>query len=101
MFVRITHNQGNTRESRDFLRSPLRVTSGNHDSALGIFPLDAANGRPRVRLGGSGHRAGVQNHNAGLTSGCGPNEPLLAELLLDGGAVGLGGAASEIFYVKA
>jgi hypothetical protein len=31
----------------------------------------------------------------------GAQQPTLAELALDGGSVSLGGAAAEIFYVKA
>src|SRR6266567_3586829 len=38
---------------------------------------------------------------AGVASRCGPDESVLAELPLDGSTVGLGGAAAEIFYVKA
>ncbi len=101
MFVRITNHAGNARQDCNLLRGSLGVTSGNQDFAPRIFAPDAPNGRPRVRLGGSSHRASVQNHNAGVTSRCGPDKPALTELLLDGSTVGLGSAAAEIFYVKA
>src|SRR5437870_3838381 len=101
MLVRIAHNTGNTWKGRDLGRGALSVASGNYYCAIGIFTPNAPDCRPCVRLGGSSHRASIQNHNAGVASRCGPDESVLAELPLDGSTVGLGGAAAEIFYVKA
>ncbi len=101
VFVRIAYDEGYAGESCDFLRSALGVASGDDDFASGIFALDAAEGGAGFLLGGGGHGAGIQNNDFRGGGAAGAVEAAVAELLFDGGAVGLGSAAAEIFDVKA
>ncbi len=63
--------------------------------------MDAANGSACILIGRRGDGAGVENDDlsgGGCVRAC---QSLLVELALDGGAVGLSGAASEVLYVEA
>ena len=60
--------------------------------------MDAADGRTRVVIGRGGDGTGVQHHDLGLGGGGGARQSLIGQLAFNGGAVGLGGAASEVFY---
>lgn len=83
------------------MRSALGVASGNYYLAVGVFATNAADGGPGILFGGGGDGAGVQHHELSSTAPVGAIETAVAELLLNGGTVGLGGPAAEIFDVKA
>jgi hypothetical protein len=63
--------------------------------------MGAADGGAGIMIGGSGDGAGIQDDNSGGGWIGGALKAALLELTLDGSAVGLGGAATEIFDVKA
>src|SRR5579864_5548318 len=101
VFVRVANDTGDPRQSRNLLRRPLRVTSGNHDFAARILAPDAPDGRTSVLFGGGSNRTGVKNQpfsGRWVTSAFQTSFP---ELLLDGRTIGLSRSATEIFYVKA
>ena len=79
----------------------MGIAASNHDFAARILPFGPPDGGPRILFGGSGNRAGVQDYVAGGVPVGRSVQPQLAKLVLDSGAVGLGSAAAEIFYVKA
>src|SRR6266852_3967845 len=101
MFVRIAYNHGDAGQCSNFTGSALGVAAGNYYLAGGIFATDTADGGTGVLFGGSCDGAGVQHHELSGSGAAGSIQPPVAELLFDGGAVCLGGAAAEIFDVKA
>jgi len=101
VFVGITNNDGNAGQGGNFAGGALGVAAGNYYFAGGIFAADAAEGGAGVLFGGSGDGAGVQNNDFRGSRAVGAVEAAVAELLLYSGSVGLGGAAAEIFDVKA
>ena len=62
--------------------------------------MNAADGGAGVLIGGGGYGAGVEDNDSGLGRLVCALQPSLLKLTLDGGAVRLGGAASEVFYVE-
>ena len=58
--------------------------------------MDAADGGARVLIGRCGDGAGIQDDDFGLDGGGGALQPATEQLALDGGAIGLGRAASEV-----
>jgi hypothetical protein len=98
MFVRVTDYGGYAGQGGDFLGSALGIASGDNNSCQRVLALDAADGGAGVPIGGIGDGAGVQNDEVGLGGG-GAGEGAGFELTIEGGAVGLGGAASEVFDV--
>jgi hypothetical protein len=100
MFMRIADHQSYAGQSGHFFRSALRIASGNNDLSLRILSMDAAHRRARILIGGSGYGAGVEDNDSGCVRSRGPVKSQLTELTLYGGAVRLGGAAAEIFYVE-
>jgi len=92
----ITDYEGNPRESSNFFGSALSVTAGNHDARGGIGCVDFADGVAGLSVSGGGDGAGVQNDDVSFGGIGGKDAALLEQLLLDGGAVRLGGAASEL-----
>ncbi len=101
VFVGVADDLGYAGQGCNFLGRALRITTGHNYFAIRIFPMDAANGRPCVLVRGRSHGAGVQHHQFGGRCQVGTLQPLGAELLLNGRAIRLGGAAAEIFHVEA
>jgi len=62
--------------------------------------MNAADRGAGILVGGGGYGAGVEDNDSGLGGFVGAVQALLPELALDGCAVRLGGAASEIFHVE-
>ena len=58
--------------------------------------MNAADGGTRVLIGRRGDGAGVQDDDFGFCGGGGALQPAVEQLALDGGAIGLGRAASEV-----
>ena len=61
--MRIADHPGDARKLRNFFRSALRVTTGDHDARSGIRAMNLAHGIARLRIGGGGYGAGVQHHD--------------------------------------
>ena len=92
----IPHYPGHTLELGDFPRRPLRVTSGDQDSALRIGPVDAAHQLPDFGIRPGGDGAGVQNRHLAGRDVLYLLEAGFEQLPLEGGPVRLARAATEI-----
>src|SRR4029077_4825124 len=101
MLVRITDDLTYAGQSCQFFGSPLSIASGDDDPAAGILPMDAAYGRPRVLVGGSGHGASIQDDNSCLGRPTSPLQSQLLELAFDSCPVGLRSPATEVLDVEA
>ena len=101
MLVRITDDYTYSRELRQFLWGTLRITTGDKDLSLGILPVDATDAGADILVGRSGDRAGVENNDRSVMRDGGAVEAAVKQFALDGGAVGLGGAAAEVFNEEA
>ena len=99
VFVRISNHQTDAGQRRDFFRRALRVAAGDQDLRLGVLPMDAADGGTRVLIGRCGDGAGIQDDDFGLGGSAGALQSPRQQLALDGGAIGLGRAASEVLDV--
>ena len=89
------------RAGSDFGGRALSITPGHNDFAAGILPANPPDSGTGVLFRGSSNRAGVQDYVAGNIAIGRPIQPQRPKLLLNGSTVGLGGPATEIFYVKA
>lgn len=100
MFVGVADDLGYARQGGDFFWGALGVASGDDDLAVGILTVDAADGSSGIVVGGSSDRASIQDDDFGAGGASVTLEAALLELALDGGAIGLGGAASEILDIE-
>ncbi len=62
--------------------------------------MNAANRGARILVGRCGDRTRVQNHDLGAARGLGAFQSARRELTINGGAVGLCGAATKILNVE-
>ena len=99
--MRVPHYGRNPRQRSDFGGRALSITPGHNDFAAGILSADPPDSGTGVLFRGSSNCAGVQDYVAGSIAIGRPIQPQGPKLLLNGGAVGLGGPATEILYVKA
>ena len=61
--------------------------------------MNAANGGARVLIGGGGDGTGIQDNDFGFDGSAGALHAAIEQLALDGRAVGLGRAASEVLHM--
>src|ERR1035441_3899421 len=94
--MRVSDDQTDTGQRRNLLGCALSVAAGDQDSGGGIFAMNAADGSPRILIGRCGDGAGIQDNDFGLDGGRGALQSAGQQLALDGGAIGLGRAASEV-----
>ena len=99
VLVGISDHQADARQRRQFLGSALRVAAGHQDSRFGIFAMNAADGGTRVLIGGGGYGAGVQDNDFGFDGSGGALHAAIEQLALDGCAIRLGRAASEVLHM--
>ena len=85
----------------NLVRRSLRVAPGYQDLAFGVLAMDSPDGGAGVLVGGGGYRTGVEHHDLGVGGSAGPSEAPGLKLALNGRSVSLGGAAAEVFHVKA
>ena len=98
--VGVADDPGDAGESGEFLGGALGVTAGDDDAGGGIVGVKFADGVAGLSVCRGGDGACVDDDDVG---GGGVNcrrEAAIAELALDGGAVGLRGAAAELFDVE-
>jgi len=95
----VAHDHIYARHGCEFFRGALRVAAGDYDSCSGILPADPADCGAGVLISACRDRAGIQDYDGRLCRSRSAREPLVLELTFDGGAVGLCGAASEVFNV--
>jgi hypothetical protein len=99
VFVGVADYCGHAGEAGDFFGGALSVASGDDDSCRGVLAADAADGGAGILIGGTCDGASIQNHQVGLAGRC-AGQTAGFELAFEGGAVGLSGAASEVFDVE-
>jgi hypothetical protein len=99
VLVGVADDHGHAWESGDFFRGALRVATCDHDLGAGILAAYAADGGAGVLVRAGSHGAGVHYYHGGLGGSGGAGHAALFELAFEGGAVGLRGAAAEVFYV--
>jgi len=101
MLVGIAHYPTHPGDRGQFFRRPLRVATSNENAAAGVFPAHATDRGPCVLVRAFRDSAGIEDNHFGVAH-CGSSlQPALQELVLERGAVGLGGAAAKILYVEA
>lgn len=98
--VGIADDEGNAREGGKFFRSTLGVTACDEDFGGGILRVDFADSVAGLRVGRGCNGAGVDYHEFGVVRRGGGDAAAIEELAFDRGAVGLGGAAAELFDVE-
>ncbi len=99
VLVRISHYQADAGQRRNLFRRPLRVTAGDQDSRTGVFPMNAADGSTCVLISRRGDGAGIQDDDFSLDGSAGALQSAGQQLALNGGAIGLGRAASEVLHM--
>ena len=78
----------------------MRITAGDYDLGFRISSTNAADCSAGILVSGGGYGACVEDDNSGFGRiACAFQSPI-AELTLDGGAVGLSRPAPEIFHVE-
>ena len=100
MLVGVSDDLGDSGKRGNFRRRALRIAAGHDDLGLGIIAVNAADGSTGILIGGGCDGAGIQDDKFSFHSSRGTGKATLLELMLNGSAVGLGGAAAEIFNVK-
>jgi len=100
MLVGVSHHPGYTFQRGNFLGRSLRIAPGDQNFCQRIFAAHAPDGRTRILIGGSGDRTGVQDHQVRLGGGVTSVQSFSYKLLLDGCAIGLGGAAAKVLHKK-
>jgi hypothetical protein len=98
MFMRVADYATYARQSDDFFRGTLRITTGDHDPGFRIFTMNAADGGAGVLVRGGGHGAGVENYESSVCRLTGALQTALSKLMFESSAVCLGRPASEIFH---
>jgi hypothetical protein len=62
--------------------------------------MDAPNGGAGVLISSRGYRAGIEHNEVRFLRGASRRQPTRGQLALNGGAIGLCGAAAEALYKK-
>ena len=96
----VAYNKGYSGEGGDFFGGALGVAAGDYDLAGRVFAMDAADGGASVLIGCAGDGAGIENDEFGLFRRRCAMQSAIAELAFQGRAVGLSGAATEVFNVE-
>ena len=100
-FVGIAYDMGDAREDGQFFWCALSVTSGDENFGGGVLRVDFANGVAGLRVSSGSDGAGIDDDEFGCVWGGSGAAATVKQLPLDGGAIGLCGAASELFDVEA
>ena len=96
-FVGVADDIGDAGERGKFFGGALGVTASDNDARRGIGGVKLADGVASLRISGGGDGAGVEHDDIGRGRVGGEGEAAIAELALDGRAVGLRGTAAELF----
>ena len=78
----------------------MRVAASDNEAGGGVACVDLADGVTGLGIGSGGDGTGVNDDDVRGGGIRGGQAPTIAQLALDRGAVGLGGAAAELFDVK-
>lgn len=96
-FVRITDDVGDAGECSEFLRGALGVAAGDYNAGGRIGDMELTDSIAGLGVGSGSDGAGVEDDDVSGFDGTGQGAATLEELAFDGVAVGLSGAASELF----
>src|ERR1700694_1867114 len=100
MLMGVSHYPGYAFQRGNFLRRSLGIAPGDQNFCQWVFAAHAPDGRTRILVGGGGYRTGIQDNHISLVGGGSLGQTLGGKLLLDGGAIGLGGAAAKVLHKK-
>ena len=95
--VRIADDPRDAGEGGQFFWSTLGVASGDDDADGGVGGVKFSDGVAGLGVGGSGDGAGVDDDDVGSGGRGGSGAAAVEQLALEGGAVGLRGATTELF----
>jgi hypothetical protein len=98
--VRIAYNFADARQGGNFIGRALRVTPGDNNLTIRIFPVDAADGGARVLIDSGRDRTSVENNDLCRLCGRRAVQPSLRKLPFNGGAVSLRRTAAKILDVE-
>ncbi len=96
----IADDKRDAREGSEFFRGALSITAGDEDFGNGVLGVDFSDGVAGLRVGGGSDGAGVDDDEFGVVRRSRDCAAAIEELAFDSGAIGLGGATSELFDVK-
>ena len=96
----IADDPGDAGEGGEFFGGTLSVAASDDDAGGRIGSVELANGIAGLGVGCSGDGAGVDDDDVGVGGFGRRSESAIYQLALEGGAVGLGGAAAELFDVE-
>jgi len=99
-FVGIADDAGNAGETSDVLRGALGVTTSDNDARGRIGRVDLADGVAGLSVGCSSDGASIENDHVGRRAIGRGGAALVAQLALDGGAIGLRGATAKLFDIE-
>ena len=96
----IADDECDARKRGEIFRRALRVTYSDNNFGAGVGGMNFTDGVARLSVGSGSDGARVDyNKFGGIWIG-GQGASLIAELALDGSAVGLGGATAELLDVE-
>src|SRR5258708_38335269 len=95
--VGVADNPRDAGECGQFFGSALGITAGDDNANGGVGGVKLANGVASLSVGGGGDGAGVDHDDVGGGRRGGGGAATVEQLAFDGGAIGFGGAASELF----
>ena len=93
----IAHDPGDAGESGKLLRGTLGVAARYDEADGGVGGVKLANGFAGLRIRGGRDGAGVEDDEVSRSRRGGGGATAVKQLALDGGAIGLRGAATELF----
>jgi len=98
--VGVAHDVGDAGEGGEVFRGALGVAAGDDDPGSWVVGMKLTDGVASLGVGGGGNGASIKDHD--VSRGCGASwgAATVEELSLDGGAIGLGGAATELLNIK-
>ena len=96
----IADDVGDAGESEKFFRGALGVAAGDDDFGGGILGVNFADSVAGLGVSGGSYGAGIEDYHVGGVCRIGEGAATIEELTFDGGTVGLGGAAAELFDVE-
>jgi hypothetical protein len=98
--VGIADDPGYARESGEIFRGALGVTAGDNEASVGILRVDFADRVASLSIGGRGDGASVYDNEIGGVRIASRGVAAGEQLAFEGGAVGVGGPATELLNVK-
>jgi hypothetical protein len=98
--VRIADHPGNTWKRGELFGGALGVAAGDDQTSGWVACVNFANGIASLRLGGSGDGTRVDDDDVGVGRFGRGDVTAIAQLALEGSAIGLRGSTAELLDVK-